>query len=185
MAERRIGGPWPYLLRTYVYIGAHGSPSLAAARLAVSLPLAVTVFERRAFAKRGPAGCNKCAGILSSHLVQGMAELGLSIPEQLVMARLTGYRLYVGGQSVDITQPAFQQPILSVYRGGGPLHSDLTSEVSFDAWLLDKARLAGAEVAPLNVRRVVAGRHWTLTDPWAGSDITVGILARRSPTESD
>ena len=35
------------------------------------------------------------------------------------------------------------------------------------------------------MRRAVAGRHRTLTDPWAGSDITVGILARRSPTESD
>jgi hypothetical protein len=35
------------------------------------------------------------------------------------------------------------------------------------------------------MRRTVAGRHRTLTDPWAGSDITVGILARRSPTESD
>ena len=34
-------------------------------------------------------------------------------------------------------------------------------------------------------RRAVAGRHRTLMDPWAGSGITVGILARRSPTESD
>ena len=35
------------------------------------------------------------------------------------------------------------------------------------------------------MRRAVARRHRTLTDHWAGSDITAGIPARRSPTESD
>ena len=35
------------------------------------------------------------------------------------------------------------------------------------------------------MRQAVFGRHRTLRDPWAGSDITAGIPARRSPTESD
>jgi flavin-dependent dehydrogenase len=117
-----------------------------------SLPLQVTIFERKDFSKRGQTGCNKCAGILATRVPIGLEELGLSIPPHLVMAELEGYTLHVAGQSVEVLRPTAGPKILSVYRGGGPLHADLSPEVSFDAWLLSAARLAGAEVVAGNVR---------------------------------
>jgi len=129
----------------------------------LSLPLTVTIFERKDFRRRGPEGCNKCAGILSTRAVQGLRELGLQIPERLVMARLEGYVLHLASRTLEIAQPEPDRTIISVYRGGGPRCADLAQDVSFDAWLLDEARAAGAEVVAANVRKISAGARMKVT----------------------
>jgi flavin-dependent dehydrogenase len=118
------------------------------------VPLSVTIFERKDFRRRGQTGCNKCAGILSPRLVRALEAAGLSIPSRLIMAQPTSYVLHLAGEAVEIFEPGPDRRVLSVYRGGGPLHADLSPEVSFDAWLLDQARAAGAEVVSANVRRI-------------------------------
>jgi len=123
----------------------------------LSLPLSVTIFERKDFARRGQAGCNKCAGILSSRLLRGLEELGLHLPEHLIMGHLESYILHLANETVEIAQPDPGRKIISVYRGAGPLHAALPPEVSFDAWLLAEARVAGTEVISANVRRIIAG----------------------------
>ncbi len=40
----------------------------------MAIPLSVTIFERKDFGRRGPAGCNKCAGILSARVMQGLSQ---------------------------------------------------------------------------------------------------------------
>ena len=123
----------------------------------LALPIAVTIFERKDFSRRGPAGCNKCAGILSVHATRGIQELGLQIPEHLVLARLEGYTLHMAGHAIEIARPQPNRTILSVYRGGGPLRGDLPPDVSFDAWLLAAACAAGATLVAANVRKLIAG----------------------------
>jgi flavin-dependent dehydrogenase len=123
----------------------------------LALPISVVIFERKNFGRRGPAGCNKCAGILSAHATRGLQELGLRVPEHLVLARLEGYTLHLAGHAIDIVRPDPNRTILSVYRGGGPLHGDLPPSVSFDAWLLSEAYAAGATLVTANVRKLVAG----------------------------
>jgi flavin-dependent dehydrogenase len=117
----------------------------------------VTIFERKSFGNRGPTGCNKCAGILSTRVMRGLQELGLRIPEALVLARLEGYTLHLAGQAIDIARPDPSRTILSVYRGGGPLHGDLPPDVSFDGWLLEQACAAGAKLVTASVRKITAG----------------------------
>ncbi|OIO89626.1 MAG: hypothetical protein AUK03_14140 [Anaerolineae bacterium CG2_30_64_16] len=143
----------------------------------LSLPLTVTVFERKDFRRRGPAGCNKCAGILSSRAVRGLQELGLQIPERLVMARLEGYVLHLAGHAIPIARPEPGRAIISVYRGGGPLRANLAQDVSFDAWLLDEACAAGAEVATANVRKISAGPRMEVQTDAGQEDFDLVFLA--------
>lgn len=123
-----------------------------ASRLAI--PLSVTVFERKDFHQRGPAGCNKCAGVLSDRARRGLAKLGLQIPEEIVQARLEGYILRVDGRAIEVIRPDPGPPILSVYRGGGPLRGRPPPGISFDGWLLSQAQMAGATVVAANVQRI-------------------------------
>ncbi len=133
----------------------------------VSRPLSITIFERKDFSRRGPPGCNKCAGILSSRLLRGLGELELHLPEHLIMGHLESYILHLANETIEIAQPDPGRKITSVYRGAGPLHADLPPEVSFDAWLLAEARAAGTEVISANVRRITAGTPMKVeTEQW-------------------
>ena len=118
------------------------------------LPLDVTLFERRHFEQPGPPGCNMCAGILSSRVVGGMGDLGLTIPRSVIMGRLRRYVLHWRQATVTIEQPDLSGEILSVFRGAGPKDASLTPETSFDAFLLSQAEAAGATVIPERVVEV-------------------------------
>lgn len=141
------------------------------------LTISVTIFERKNFGRRGPAGCNKCAGLLSARTTRGLKELGLRIPESLVLSRLEGYILHLAGQAIPIVRPDPSRTILSVYRGGGPLHADLPSEVSFDDWLLTAACAAGAERIAANVRKISAGPLMELETDLGQSSFHLVVLA--------
>ena len=84
------------------------------------LRLEVLIFEPRDFTRPGPTGCNRCAGILSSRLIEGVEGLGLSLPAELIQADVQSYAVHLQGQTVRIERPGPQHRILSVYRGGGP-----------------------------------------------------------------
>jgi len=121
---------------------------------AAGLPLNVTLFERKYFELPGPAGCNMCAGILSSRVVKGLQELGLTIPPSVIMGRLHRYVLHWHQTTVAIEQPDPNRQILSVFRGAGPKHGALPPEASFDAFLLSRAEAAGATLMPEAVLEV-------------------------------
>ncbi|MFQ5857147.1 MAG: NAD(P)/FAD-dependent oxidoreductase [Anaerolineae bacterium] len=121
---------------------------------ALGLPLDVILFERRHFELPGPLGCNMCAGILSSRVVKGLQDLGLTIPSSVIMGRLQRYVLHWRRATVNIEQPDPNRQVLSVFRGAGPKYGALAPETSFDAFLLSQAEAAGATVIPERVLEV-------------------------------
>jgi flavin-dependent dehydrogenase len=121
---------------------------------AAGLPLDVTLFERKTFDLPGPPGCNMCAGILSSRVVRGLQDLGLTIPPLTIMGRLHRYVLHWHQSIIAIEQPHSDRQILSVFRGAGPKAGALPPEASFDAFLLSQAEAAGATLVPERVLEV-------------------------------
>ncbi len=119
------------------------------------LRLEVCIFEPRDFRKPGPAGCNRCAGILSSRLVRGLEALGLRLPAEVIQAELHTYALHLDGEILRVHQPDPRRRILSVYRGGGPKQqTGAAPPASFDAWLLEQAVSRGARHIPRRAHRV-------------------------------
>ncbi|MBE7555668.1 MAG: hypothetical protein HS126_31855 [Anaerolineales bacterium] len=123
------------------------------------LDLAVTILEVRDFNRPGPGGCNRCAGILSSTLVQNLKMLGLSLPPEVIQAELNTYVLHLSGRELPIRQPDPSQRIFSVYRGSGPRWGDPPFPHSFDGWLLHQAQLQGATVQRAQVRAISPGHR--------------------------
>ena len=119
-----------------------------------NLHLEVLIFEPRDFSRPGPAGCNRCAGVLSSRLWGNLSELGLSIPDEVVQADLQSYNIHLDHQSIRLIRPDPSRRIISVYRGGGPRRVQEAPEASFDEFLLSQAVKRGAVHIPHRVREV-------------------------------
>ncbi|MCL4504793.1 MAG: NAD(P)/FAD-dependent oxidoreductase [Chloroflexi bacterium] len=122
---------------------------------AADLRLEVIVLEARDFRRPGPAGCNKCAGVLSSNAVRNLRTMNLDLPPEVIQDQLDTYILHLGGTEVTLRQPDPARRIYSVYRGSGPRRGDLPVQ-SFDAWLLDQARARGAIVRRAHVQKILA-----------------------------
>jgi len=116
--------------------------------------LEILIFEPRDFSRPGPAGCNRCAGVLSSRLWGNLSELGLSIPDELIQADLQSYNIHLDHQSLRLNRPDPSRRIISVYRGGGPRRVQEAPEASFDQFLLSQAVDRGAMLVPHRVREV-------------------------------
>ncbi|MBI4768851.1 MAG: hypothetical protein HY784_00170 [Chloroflexi bacterium] len=117
----------------------------------------VIVLEVRDFARPGPGGCNKCAGILSSTLVHNLGRLGLSLPPDVIQSELEAYILHLGEVQLPLRRPDPTRRIVSIYRGSGPRLGSHPYPASFDGWLLDQARAQGANVRRARVQGVQAG----------------------------
>lgn len=120
----------------------------------LGLDLEVTIFEPKDFKKDGPAGCNKCGGIISELLVQMLAVEGVHLNDRVVREGIVAYRLHTEEGEVTIAAPGLERRIASVYRGAGPkgmLGSDFES---FDHYLLQQALAEGAEHRPLKIDRI-------------------------------
>ncbi|MEJ2710346.1 MAG: hypothetical protein P8074_22235 [Anaerolineales bacterium] len=140
-------------------VGGGPAGSLAALHLLQAaqrskLELEVSIFEPRNFSRPGPGGCNRCAGILSYRLQEGLKELGLALPQEVVQADVHAYAAHVDGDVIRIQQPDPHRRIVSVYRGGGPRLVAGTPVASFDAFLLSQACARGAQHITSRVRRV-------------------------------
>ena len=118
------------------------------------MTLEVDIYEPKSFATSGPKGCNRCAGILSSSLVQNLKELGLEIPESVIRNKITTYSLHSPYGITRVENPNPQSPIYSVYRGGGPLRFPLGCEVSLDNFLLERARASGANLIAKSITEI-------------------------------
>jgi flavin-dependent dehydrogenase len=145
-----------------VVVGGGPAGSLAALHVLrfaaeANLRLEVSVLEARDFARPGPGGCNKCAGILSSSLVRNLQTLGLHLPPGVIQAELDAYILHLGGAELPIRRPDPARRIFSVYRGSGPRLGAPPFPQSFDAWLLDQARERGAVVRRARVQTIRPG----------------------------
>ena len=116
--------------------------------------MSCTVAMAAARSTASPSGCNRCAGILSSHLWSNLAELNLSIPEDVIQADLQSYNIHLDHQSIRLDRPDPSRRIISVYRGGGPRLVEGPPEASFDHFLLAQAVSRGAQHIRHRVRDV-------------------------------
>ncbi|MBI2854923.1 MAG: hypothetical protein HYX87_08410 [Chloroflexi bacterium] len=116
--------------------------------------LHVDIYEWRSFSDPGPKGCNRCAGILSAKMLKNLHELGLEIPEYVARSHIASYHLHSPFGVIDIQNPDPGADILSVFRGGGPLHNSGPDIRSFDGFLLDRALDRGARLVKRRVRQV-------------------------------
>ena len=140
-------------------VGGGPAGSLAALHLLrfaadAGLSLDVQIFEPRNFSRRGPAGCNGCAGILSSRLLAGLDELGVGLPPTVIRSYIRAYEVHLDGEALPIEAPNPASEIVSVYRGGGPRLASAEGGSSFDGFLLAEACARGAHHIPLRVRQV-------------------------------
>ena len=53
----------------------------------------ITMYESRDFGGYGPKGCKGCAGILSSSLLENLAEIELALPDEVIQQRIDGYNI--------------------------------------------------------------------------------------------
>jgi flavin-dependent dehydrogenase len=96
----------------------------------------ITIFEQKDFTKDGPAGCNRCGGVISEHLVQTLAVEGINLPPEVVQRGISSYVLHTQKGDVSIESPAHEKRIATVYRGGGPRGTEEKELKSFDDFLL-------------------------------------------------
>ncbi len=118
------------------------------------LDLDITIFEARDFSRPGPGNCNKCAGILSSPLVQNMEQLGLILPSDVIQSTIDTYILHVDRAQFPLPARDSSRRIISVYRGGGPRLGSAPLPSSFDAWLLRQARERGARIVSQRIQAI-------------------------------
>ena len=111
----------------------------------------VTIFEPKDFTRDGPIGCNRCAGVISEHLVQALAIEGINIPPEVVQRGINSYVLHTQRGNVHIESPAAEKRIATVYRGGGPLGIKEKDRESFDNFLLNCAIQEGASHSSLRI----------------------------------
>jgi len=114
----------------------------------------LTIFEPKDFTKDGPAGCNRCGGIISELLVQTLAVEGINLPDSVVRKGINSYNLHTNHGDVYIATPELERTIATVYRGGGPKGMIPEGKESFDYFLLKDAIKEGAVLDPLRVDRI-------------------------------
>ncbi len=121
----------------------------------------VSIYQDRDFALPGPGGCKGCAGILSMALLSDLAELGLTVPDEVIQGHIERYAVHSPQTTISINNPEEGATIACVYRGGGPRDSDFSGRVDFDGWLLDEAVRRGATLRRQRVSAIdieAAGR---------------------------
>jgi len=146
----------------------------------------VTIYEPKDFTKDGPAGCNKCGGIISELLVQNLAVEGINLPDSVVQRGINSYKLHTQYGNVYIETPSKEKTIATVYRGGGPRGIIGSEKESFDRFLLDMAIHEGAvhnhekvdRIEYRNNRPALFSKDSLIQEP----DLVVGALGVKSQT---
>ncbi len=106
----------------------------------------LNIFEGKYFLRSGPPGCNFCAGVLSETLIERMKKIGIFLPEEIAQSSVEGYCMLTRKGELILRHPLNQRKIVTVFRGNGPLFSNITQDISFDDFLLKEAIKMGAKV---------------------------------------
>ncbi|MEW6457335.1 MAG: hypothetical protein AB1410_11555 [Acidobacteriota bacterium] len=110
------------------------------------LNLSVEIYEGKYFSRSGPPGCNYCAGVISETLIEKMEKIGIALPQEIAQSRVEGYYMKTIKGGLLLTHPLKRNKIATVFRGNGPLFSNITKNISFDDFLLREATKMGAKV---------------------------------------
>ena len=136
----------------------------------------VDIYEYKDFSQTGPAGCNHCGGIVSESLVQMLKADGIVLPSQVIRRGIETYTLHLEHGSTVIETPLKEQRIVSMFRGSGPLGATITSQRSFDGYLLELCEKNGARIFQEKVLDIETGERITITSNKANReyDLVVG-----------
>jgi len=119
------------------------------------IDMKITIFDGKDFSKAGPAGCNMCAGVISETLVNKLEEQGFFLPEKVVQRKVQGYYIQIGTHIIRLSHPEGIENITTVFRGNGPRFSTHNGNISFDDFLLQRAKAQGVQAIQKTVRRLV------------------------------
>ena len=100
-----------------------------------NIELGIVIFDKKKFYEKGIRGCNMCAGIISSNLVEKMNDAGIKLPENVVQRYIRGYVLETKAGSLHLEKRTWDK-IATVFRGRGPRGSELEHLIGFDEFLL-------------------------------------------------
>ncbi|MBI4844451.1 MAG: hypothetical protein HY809_09040 [Nitrospirae bacterium] len=114
----------------------------------------VTIFDPKDFTKSGPAGCNRCGGVISELLVQTLAVEGINLPDTVIQRGISSYMLHTAKGSVKIASPSFEKSIATVKRGEFRKNAEEPHKESFDHFLLREAVKLGACHEPVRIDRI-------------------------------
>ena len=150
----------------------------------VGKDIKIIIFEPKEFQKEGPAGCNKCGGVISERLIQTLALEGINIPPEVVQRGIDSYYFYTQSGNVHIKSPGMEKRIATVYRGGGPRDIKEKNK-SFDQFLLDYAIQEGASHEPLKIDEIKYRNKPVLFSKGKElmeADLVIGAFGVNSPT---
>jgi flavin-dependent dehydrogenase len=97
-------------------------------------------------------GCNGCAGGLSPRLNDELRRMGLTLPAEVIQSRIHSITIQGYWKNIELGVPDGRE-MLAVYRGTRPANRSDRSR-TFDSFLLDEARRAGAELIAGDVQDV-------------------------------
>lgn len=153
----------------------------------VSAALTATNKGNGDFTRPGPAVCNHCTGVLSSHLQCNLATLGLALPDEVIQAEIESNTLQLGEGVLQVERPYAARRILSVFRGEGPRLLQHGATSSFDSFLLSQAHMRGDQIMPKRLRRVLNEPHSILQTPqqdYSADLVNLAIVVNsRSPLD--
>ncbi len=116
------------------------------------IPLNITILEKKDFIKEGPGGCNLCAGVVSSSLLDKLSEINIKLPKHVIRREVHGYVLKMHNESLELEDK--NKHIACVYRGNGPRKSDQKRIISFDYFLKDAAVKRGVNFVNTKVTSI-------------------------------
>ena len=133
-----------------IIVGGGPAGSLSAIRLLqeaedLGRELRVIVYEAKPFKRRGPVGCNFCAGVITARTVEKLSKLGIELPQGVIQRRIESFYYVTEGGETELIKKNHGE-IYSVFRGGGPRHLEHGPESSFDRHLLLRAEELGVEI---------------------------------------
>jgi flavin-dependent dehydrogenase len=137
----------------------------------------ITIYESRNFGGSGFRGCKGCAGILSSSLLSSLAEIRLTLPEEVIQQRIDGYNILSPYTSITMSNPDKNAQVVSVFRGGGPRICQGRRPTGFDAWLLEETQKRGVHVEYGRIDSIQAGQPMRLSVAGEIRDYNLIVLA--------
>ena len=106
----------------------------------------IDIIEPKDFTSSGPAGCNKCGGIVSESLIRMLLQDGIQIPSNVIRRDIESYTLHLEYGKAIIETPFPERSIASMFRGLGPRGPADSEHLSFDNFLLDLCRQQEVQV---------------------------------------
>ena len=137
----------------------------------------ITIYESRNFGGSGLRGCKGCAGILSSSLLSSLAEIQLTLPEEVIQQRIDGYNILSPYNSITMSNPDKNAQVVSVFRGSGPRICQGRRPTGFDAWLLEETQKRGVHVEYGRIDSIQAGQPMRLSVAGEIRDYNLIVLA--------